>query len=473
MKIFIILLMPIVMSLSVVAEEKAAEVEQIQLSVHAAALPTPAMRFHFLPDLVDQTEGNAALLYLNAAQQVAIARAGDASRQADDEKIWRWIATPIAELPIGEVQGLLNRYAGAMNQMRLAARRDRCDFDPPFRTEGFRTLLPYLVDARALARLACLGARVKMARGDFDGAVADLSLPIAQSGHLNEGQPILIQLLVAASCGQLAIDQVQTMMALEHSPNLYWALGDVPSPLANVRGIMQMERAGAYFSIPQLKDARAGKLTAEQWRAALNTMTEIRGGLHSYGQPGGAAQLNAMLVAVKEYPAAKQYLLEQKFSSSQIEAMSATQVLGLYHVGEFEYWTQELDKSLTLPYWQALPLISRTEEQMRQRTSDSPWSLLGTFAPEIKTSLTNLARADRRIALLRTVEAVRAYAAEHDGQVPARLEDLRDTPAPLDPMTGQKFKYQTDGQLVTIEGPAMGTVGPEPTGIRIILTVSK
>jgi len=202
-------------------------------------------------------------------------------------------------------------------------------------------------------------------------------------------------------------------------------------------------------------------------------MAEIRGELHSYGQPGGAAQLNAMLVAVKEYPAAKQYLLQQKFTSEQLDAMSVTQVLGLYHVAEFEYWTQELDRCLTLPYWQALPLLGKTEAQMRTVTSDSPWSLLGTFAPTIKTSLTNLAKADRRIALLRTVEAVRGYAAAHDGQVPAQLEDLRDTPAPLDPMTGQKFKYQTEGQLVTIEGPAIGGAGPAPTGIRVVLTVSK
>jgi len=68
---------------------------------------------------------------------------------------------------------------------------------------------------------------------------------------------------------------------------------------------------------------------------------------------------------------------------------------------------------------------------------------------------------------------VRGYAAVHEGQVPARLEDLGDTPAPVDPMTGQKFKYQTDGQLVTIEGPAIGGAGPAPTGIRVVLTVSK
>jgi hypothetical protein len=282
-------------------------------------------------------------------------------------------------------------------------------------------------------------------------------------------------MLVAASCGQLAMDQVQAMIAQEHSPNLYWALGDVPSPLANVRGIMQMERAGAYFSIPQLKDARAGKLTAEQWRAVFNTMMEIRSGTraHSYGEPGGAAELNAALVAVKEYPAAKRFLLDHQFEMKDVEAMSVSQVLGLYQVGEFEYWTQELDKCLTLPYWQALPLLGRIEEEMRRVAANNPSSLIGNFAPTIKSSFTNLAKADRRIAMLRTVEAIRAYAAAHGGQAPARLEDLRDTPAPLDPMTGQNFKYQNDGERVTIEGPTIASAGPAPTGIRMVLRLSK
>src|SRR5258705_463281 len=105
--------------------------------------------------------GNAALLYLMAAQQMASSRGEPENNPpgTDDEKIDQWLNTPAHELPREEVRLLLERYAGALRQFRLAARRDRCDFDPPYRTEGFRTLLPFSNDARGLARLGALSAR--------------------------------------------------------------------------------------------------------------------------------------------------------------------------------------------------------------------------------------------------------------------------------------------------------------------------
>jgi hypothetical protein len=471
---FSVALLLVVSSLTAFAQPKSPDVEQIQLTVHPSSAPVPAMRYHFLPDLVDQIPGNAALLYLNAAQQMSIARAADPLNSGDDEKIFQWLATPIKDLPKDQVRALLDRYAPALNQMRLASLRDRCDFDPPFRTEGFRTLLPYLVDARALSRLACLSARLKIANGELDAAAGEIALPEIQAGHLNQGGPFLIQVLVAASCEQLSLAQMQDLIAQDHSPNLYWALGDLPSSLVNARGTLKMERAGAYFSMPQLKDARAGKITPEQWRATFGTMTEIRNnGLHSYGESEGTTQVMAALFAVKEYPIARRYLLDQNMSEKEIDAMSVSQALGLYRVGQFEFWSQELDKCLTLPFWQGFPLLVRAEDQMRRGRDSSPWNLPAQFIPAFKTAYANLARTDRRIALLRTVEAIRAYAAGHDGQPPARLADLNETPAPLDPMTGHEFKYQAQGDDVMIEAPAIDLAAPDPTGIRITLKIVK
>ena len=50
-----------------------------------------------------------------------------------------------------------------------------------------------------------------------------------------------------------------------------------------------------------------------------------------------------------------------------------------------------------------------------------------------------------KIAALRCVEAVRLYAAAHDGQLPASLEDVKDVPLPLDPVHGKPFEYRVVG----------------------------
>ncbi len=355
------------------AEPTKPQVEEIRLAVYAAAPPVPAMRYHFMPDLVDQVPGNAALLYLAAAQQMASTRGEPENNPpgTDDERIDQWLSMPAHELPREEVRLLLERYSGALRQFRLAARRDHCDFDPPYRTEGFRTLLPFLNDARGLARLAALSARLKIAGGDVDSAVADLALPLVQAHHLND-RAVLLQLMVASSASELALRQVQELIAQENAPNLYWALGDLPAPLLDVRAAMKMERAWAYFSIPQLKEARAGRLTAEQWSQALSALREIRGDLHSYGPTAPPEQIMLAMISVKEYPLAKKYLLDQKVSPKVVEAMSVAQAIGLYQIGQFEQWTQELDKGLTLPYWQGIGIITAAEAGMRRAASSSP-----------------------------------------------------------------------------------------------------
>ena len=450
-------------------------VEEIVLTVRAASAPVPAMRYHLLPEVVDQTPGNAAMLYLTAGQQVAAARAVDPAAASDDErKIDQWLTMPVGDLPRDPVRALIARYEPAMKQLRQAALRDRCDFGLSFRNDGFRTIVPGMADARVLARLAVLSARLKLANGDFAGAVHDLGIPLVQARHLNE-QAFLVQLLVAASVSDLALRQMPDVIGRENSPNLYWALGDLPSPFLDVRGAMKMERAGAYFTIPQLKEAHDGAtLTAQQWREVVRAMSGLR--LHSYGGQANRApeDVTLALYGVKEYPIAKQYLLqERKTPANEIDAMSASQVLGLYHVGQFEHWTQEMDKCLTLPYWQGIGMLERTEARMPGAMGASPWSLLGVFAPSMKQPYTSVARIDRQIALWRCVEAVRAYAAAHDGNAPGRLEAIVETPAPLDPMTGKNFNYEASGDRVTIEAPAIEAALPLRTGMRVVLTISK
>ena len=90
------------------AEPATSPVEEIRLTVHPAAPPVPAMRYHFLTDVVEQVPGNAALLDLAAAQQMAAARGEPANNPpgTDDEKIDRWLNTPARDLPHVDVRAL-------------------------------------------------------------------------------------------------------------------------------------------------------------------------------------------------------------------------------------------------------------------------------------------------------------------------------------------------------------------------------
>ena len=56
---------------------------------------------------------------------------------------------------------------------------------------------------------------------------------------------------------------------------------------------------------------------------------------------------------------------------------------------------------------------------------------------------------DRRVKYLQTIEAIRDYAARHDGKLPTRLDAL-DLPAPRDPLTEKPFLYELTGQEASL-----------------------
>ena len=72
----------------------------------------------------------------------------------------------------------------------------------------------------------------------------------------------------------------------------------------------------------------------------------------------------------------------------------------------------------------------------------------------------HVASADNRVrhehfpAALQTIEALRDYAAAHDGRPPASLAALTETPAPIDPVTGKVFEYASEGDRATLSSPA-------------------
>ncbi|MGF1632546.1 MAG: hypothetical protein ACFCVE_01745 [Phycisphaerae bacterium] len=59
--------------------------------------------------------------------------------------------------------------------------------------------------------------------------------------------------------------------------------------------------------------------------------------------------------------------------------------------------------------------------------------------------------------MLQTIEALRAYAAEH-GRLPETLADVTDTPVLDDPIFGRPFDYTLDGDTAVLRAEGMGNL---------------
>jgi hypothetical protein len=112
---------------------------------------------------------------------------------------------------------------------------------------------------------------------------------------------------------------------------------------------------------------------------------------------------------------------------------------------EFEERRDDILKQMHLPMSRALPVAAQAKAHAQRRLFADPF-LEGL--PQL-----NLVppRLEQRIALLRHVEALRLYAAEHKGTLPATLSEVS-VPLPGDPFTGKPFHYDVRGGIAHLNG---------------------
>ncbi len=77
------------------------------------------------------------------------------------------------------------------------------------------------------------------------------------------------------------------------------------------------------------------------------------------------------------------------------------------------------------------------------------------------------------IGLLRHVEALRLYAAENDGTLPAKLPDVP-VPLPVDAFTGKPFRYEVTGNTAHLRGtPPAGMEKDPGFNMHYVVTLQK
>lgn len=413
---------------------------QVKLTIHAKAPAQPSLRYRLLPEIADRTPGNAAILYTLAGE----ISSGNAPGGEEDDKVSKWLDLPVDQIPREEADKVAGPR-GSMRYVELAARRDECHWDLPYRIEGFNTLLPHLSPMRQTARLLALRARLQIADGKYEEAAHTLQTGFSMGQDLNR-DAFLVQILVAAGVDELMLRQVEFWASRPGAPNLYWALSDLPRPMCDIRAGLQHERAGTIDTLPHFRDALAGRLTEAQLGEMLNTLEQMKG---NSGE-GPAAKVEQIATVMAMAPTARKYLSSIGYTERQLDAMTPTAAIGLYLAKEYDIGTQESFKFASLPYWQGGRLGAGREEELKRQTQNP---LMAVVMPATNRAVLTALQATRHVEELRAIEAIRAYAAAHGGQPPGRLADVTDLPIPIDPVTGEPFAYTPRDGGFTLDAP--------------------
>jgi hypothetical protein len=225
---------------------------------------------------------------------------------------------------------------------------------------------------------------------------------------------------------------------------------------------MAVERQFLYQSVKVLKEVNERPRNAGYWQDFIDRMLTQLGSLSvEFNLPSPAESPEAARAALvgfvaAAYPGAKEYLInEQKLPRDQVDAYPTAQVVFLAMVRFYDQWRDEFFKWTRLPYWQTQS--KRTSSDMEQAlTADAErygWCAAPTqlLLPAVLAVRTAVARCDQQIALLRTVEAIRMYAATHEGKLPPTL-DVLSVPAPIEPFTGKPIDYKLRGTSAVLDG---------------------
>jgi hypothetical protein len=446
------------------------------ITIRPAASPVPALKYSLLPKPEGLIPGNAAIFYHRAIERLLERRSQERPLQLHDlktsriqaaeeeEERARWLTQPLAKLPREKVREYLQRHEFSLHECELGARREFCNWEFQRRDEGFNLILSDMQEMRSLGRLLVLKARLEIADGRIDSAIHWLQTGLAVARHVNESNT-LIQMLISAAMTSMMAVPLEDLIQAPGAPNLYWALANLPRPFLELTTAMEGERHILEKEFPQLKTIEQAVWSLDQARAYAddfqNKMAMLTGdwarASSSSAQPEmkdfGAHLMFTALVA-RAYPEAKRALIAQGHPAAQLEAMPAVQVVAIHSYRLYEEARDDIFKWTALPYWQGQNGMSEAEFKPRagwaKLKGGIPFSVV---LPAIHSGYVVPTRVDRRLDVVRIVEAVRLYATHHGGSLPPNLDALTEAPAPIDPATGKPYSYKSDGSTATLTAP--------------------
>jgi len=441
------------------------------LTITAAAAPVPAFQYRLLPLGPERKEGNAVPIYLRLMFE-----RNEAWKRMMVEKPEQWNALPVEKLPLDEVRKFFESFRGFLQQMDLGARRKHADWNYTLdQRDIFGILLPDAQTMRRYGPLLVLKARFEIAEGHFENAAHTLETGFAFSQHVGDG-PFLISQLIAFALEDQFNAAVLDFIAAPHSPNLYWALTALPRPLVSTRKGMELEQTVLTKYLPELADLDRPR-TASQWASVLKemrtAMERLVVGTKDFPAPIAGTQPDDQADRSPDLETAKKFLIdEMKMPAAEVERMPAPQIIVTWLAKAYATLVDDNFKSGYLPWPESQAVQAQTFRAFRDAPETEAKRLAHILMPAVQKVQLAEIRTQRKAAAARAIEAIRIYAAAHDGQLPEQLSAVKEVPVPLDPGTNRPFDYRKDGAtaVLTSRLPDWPT---NTTGLRYRLTVAR
>jgi hypothetical protein len=270
-------------------------------------------------------------------------------------------------------------------------------------------------------------------------------------------EPLLVSGLVGIAQAATGNQVIIRLIAAPNSPNMFWALTELPDPLVDLRGAVRFEMSSFLRVFPFLRDAETQEHSSEEWSRLLAHAISELGPLTGGSDPMVNDTLRRLTVtglALAAYTPAKQRLHDQGFNAAQVEQMPVGQVIAIDAAREFRRIADEFEKWWYLNARVATQRIERIEDRLGENKLEGGFGrvVAAILLPAVNAARLAQERHQWQTDALRVVEAIRMHAAE-TGRLPAKLDEIDVVPVPINRATGQSYQYKLDGETAVLDLP--------------------
>ncbi|QDT67727.1 hypothetical protein MalM25_06290 [Planctomycetes bacterium MalM25] len=443
----------------------------IRMEVTPADEAVPAFKHRLIYDLHERLPGNRPQWYARTYPEEAPGfRAWVVATSRDHEAFEEYYQSGVPvrqvdwsqfEVPLKVAKSFYENY------LVPAARRRDCDWglhsESVTGPELIQFLLPEFQGSREFARMGNAATRQAIAEERYEDAITYLRTQYQLSRDVAE-EPFLVCSLVGIAISGIANVGATDLIAAPGSPNLYWALSELPSPPVSIAETFNAELAIAERMFPVLSDAESVERTGAQWNEVWRDLVQGTqdGTINSRGVfRGSALDVAPVLFGLSGYTHAKGRLLDWGHEPASVEAMSVGQVLTIYTARVVKIAADEYRKAnvTDIPFSDLRRIGEAADNRLREmRPFHSGQNreivpIADLLLPAIQAARSAEVRIARDVAALRVIEALRMHAARNNDRWPRSLEDVTCVPIPLNPATDKPFLYHRDGRTAVLELP--------------------
>ena len=426
--------------------------ETIEMTVSPAALPEPIFT-HRLTLLPHQTvAGNAAPVYMNSfADRGLVQLWNTAYKQFGDE-------LHEEDMPLDKLRAaskIFDKYV--QNHIVKASLRRDCDWG--YGVEDLKGLsvldlaLNTAQEARSISRVLRLQAELAIRESRFDEAVDLMRMNYRLAENVGKTK-LLVSNLVGIAIAGITNGNMTDFIAAPDSPNMYWALGELPKPFIDMRGAFRTECQSILRMFPILENVESEDHSPDEWARVVNkSVFELTQQSESDSY---LLKFAPVAYGVLAYSEDKQQLIAEGMDKATIEGMPVAKVLLVRANRDYRRLADQVESLAYLPLPIAIKRSRQVEEALEIAQSSSRpgfGTVMATMTlPAAQQIIHARARTERNIDVLRVIEALRAHAAVH-GKLPNTLEEIDLVEVPNNSATGKPFIYRLEGETAVLDLP--------------------